>query len=122
MRQTLDSHSRRRPGPFSHGAVDPGLRRDLGEPTLGAIAERLILDHVVDTGETTTSTTYEPRYQWSGGISPERLSEGPALLLDKIDQSDAANADGIADVGNLGPLDAPARLLGDDDTSTPPPS
>jgi len=77
------------------------------------------LDHVVDTGETTTSTTYyEPRYQWSGGISPERLLEGPALLLDEIDQSDAANADGNADVGNLGPLDAPARLLGDDDTST----
>ena len=31
MRQTLDSHSRRRPGPFSHGAVDPGLRRTWGE-------------------------------------------------------------------------------------------
>ena len=123
MRQTLDSHSRRRPGPFSRGAVDPGLRRTRASPTLGAIAERLILGRVVDSDETTTSTTYyEPRYQWSAGISPERLSEGPALLLDEIDQSDVANADGIADVGNLGPLDAPARLLGDDDTSTPPPS
>ena len=122
MRQTLDFHSGRRPGPFSHGPWIPVCAGPWGVPTLGAIAERLILDHVVDTGETTTSTTYEPRYQWSGGISPERLSEGPALLLDEIDQYDAANADGNADVGNLGPLDAPARLLGDDDTSTPPPS
>jgi len=123
MRRTLDSHSRRRAGAFLAWGRGSRSAPDPGEPTLGAIAERLILDHVVDTGETTTSTTYyEPRYQWSGGISPERLSEGPALLLDEIDQSDVANADGIADVGNLGPLDAPARLLGDDDTSTPPPS
>jgi hypothetical protein len=40
------------------------------------------------------------------------------LLLDEIDQADAANPDGIADVGNLGQLDTPARLLSDDDTST----
>ena len=33
MRQTLDSHSRRRPGPFSHGAVDPGLRRTGARPS-----------------------------------------------------------------------------------------
>jgi hypothetical protein len=47
-----------------------------------------------------------------------RLSEGPALLLDEIDQSDAANADGIADVGNLGSCNTLARLLGNDDPST----
>jgi hypothetical protein len=79
MRRTLDSHSRRRAGAFLAWGRGSRSAPDPGEPTLGAIAERLILDHVVDTGETTTSTTYyEPRYQWSGGISPERLSEGPA--------------------------------------------
>ena len=119
LRRTLDSHSRRRPGPFSRGAVDPGLRRTRASPTLGAIAERLILGRVVDTDETTTSTTYSNlATNDPAAFHRNAYRKVQPPLLDEIDQADAANADGIADVGNPGQFDTPARLLSDDDTST----